>query len=494
MHYLMKSDEDSGFDWSLLLAGNRPAEGRLQVTSPFDGSLVAEVDTAGAKHVEDALRIAHQQFSNRDGWIPVDERIGILERTARLMTKEHAQLAMNASLEGGKPLADSQVEVTRAIESLRLAGHELKTNAGEVIPLPSAEAGHGRLAFTQHEPIGVVVAVSAFNHPLNLVVHQVATAVAAGCPVIVKPSEETPLSCLRFVQLLHQAGLSRQWAQVIVTAEIPVAEKLVTDPRVGLFSFIGSPGVGWMLRSKLAPGTRCVLEHGGAAPVILAPDADHQLALRSILKGGFYHAGQVCVSVQRVYVPRDRAESFALDLARQAEALALGNPTDGRTDVGPLIRPREVERVHQWVQQAIDAGATCLSGGKPRNNRFYECTVLLNPPKDARVSQREIFGPVVCVYAYDHLDEAIEAANSLPFAFQGAVFTHDTDTAMHVFRHLDASAVMLNDHTAFRVDGMPFAGLRQSGLGVGGIPYTIRDMQIQKMLVLNSGGREPWNI
>lgn len=489
MRNLMPEDEPSNSPWKMLLAGVSAPEGIVQVTAPFDGSLVAEVETCGAVQVSEALRVAYGQYRDKHQWLPLYERVGILERAARIMTKEHSHLAILASKEGGKPVNDSHVEVTRAIDTVRLAVNELKSHAGEVIPLDSAGIALGRFAFTKFERIGVVVAFSAFNHPLNLVVHQVAAAVAAGCPVIVKPSEETPLSCLRFVQILYRAGLPREWARVVVTADIWLAEKLVTDPRIGLFTFIGSSKVGWMLRSKLAPGTRCVLEHGGAAPVILAEDADRELALSAILDGGFYHAGQDCGPVQRVYVPRNGAREFAQALAVMASELRLGDPTVCRTQVGPLIRRREVSRVDDWVSEAIAGGAICLCGGAPRSETFYECTVLLEPPSDAKVSRMEIFRPVVCIYGYDDLDEAIHSANSLPVAFQGAVFTRDLDLAMRVYHHLDASVVMVNDHTAFRNDGMPFAGLRESGLGVGGMPYSIRDMQVEKMLVLHSRRR-----
>ncbi|MEQ8859164.1 MAG: aldehyde dehydrogenase family protein [Pseudomonadales bacterium] len=476
-----------GTHWTLLLADDLDPEGSMKVIAPYEGELIATVDTCGVAHVDRALQTAYRMYCDRDRWLPPYERTGVLERAARIMTKEHAHLAMLVSREAGKPLTDSHVEVARAIDTIRLAVNEIRTHAGEVIPMGVADPAQDRVAFTTHEPIGVVVAVSAFNHPLNLVVHQVASAVAAGCPVIVKPAPDTPLSCLRFVQMLHQAGLPRSWAQVVTTAAIPVAEKLVTDDRVGMLSFIGSSKIGWMLRSKLSPGTRCALEHGGCAPVILAKDADRELALEAVLKGGFYHAGQVCVSVQRVYVPRGHVQEFAATLARRAGELRLGDPTDSRTQVGPLIRPEEVDRVHSWVMEAVAEGATCLSGGRQRGRSGYECTVLLNPPSTAKVSRLEVFGPVVCVYGYDVLDDAIDEANSVPFAFQGAVFTRDLDLAMHVYRRLDASAVVHNDHSAFRTDGMPFAGLHQSGLGVGGIPFSIREMQVQKMLVMNPG-------
>ena len=264
-----------------------------------------------------------------------------------------------------------------------------------------------RVAFTRKEPIGVVVAVSAFNHPLNLIAHQVAPAVAAGCPVIVKPAEDTPLSCLRFVHILREAGLPEAWCAPLVIEDREVAEKLVTDPRVAFFSFIGSPRVGWYLRSKLAPGTRCALEHGGAAPVILNHDADLDLALPAILKGGFYHAGQVCVSVQRVFAHESIARQFAELLAKKAGHLKVGDPTDDATEVGPLIRKGEVLRVHEWVEEAQAAGAEVLTGGAPVSESCFAPTVLFDPPEMARVSTEEVFGPVVCVYPFVELDEAI---------------------------------------------------------------------------------------
>ena len=478
----------------LLVAERAEPAGLLRVTAPWDRAPIGAVETGDASHVDAALGTAHALYRDRDAWLALHDRIGMLERAAARMANEHDALTLLATREGGKPLCDTEVEVTRAIDGIRLCIDTLRTEAGRVVPMGATAAGAGRLAFTQKEPIGVVVAVSAFNHPLNLIVHQVAAAVAAGCPVIVKPAEDTPLSCLRFVQILHAAGLPAGWCQAVVPENLAIAERLVTDSRVGFFSFIGSARVGWMLRSRLAPGTRCALEHGGVAPVILADDFDPELALAAICKGGFYHAGQVCVSVQRVFAPRLKAREFAEALAERAAGLKIGDPTLPDTEVGPLIREAEVTRVGDWVREAIGAGAECLYGGpaddglinESINKSCYPCTVLFDPPADAKVSTEEVFGPVVCVYPYDDPDEAIDAANSLPFAFQAAVFTRSIDTAMRIFRRLDASAVMVNEHTAFRVDGMPFAGLKQSGLGVGGIPFTMADMQVDKMLVVKS--------
>ena len=474
-------------DFPLLVAGDAEPAGSLDVRSPYDGALLGRVATGGVDHVEHGLSEAHATFRDRDGWLPVPKRISILKRAAELMEDRAEDLALLAASEGGKPLLDSRVEVTRAIDGVRLCVEALRGEAGTGIALGTTPASAGRQAFTHKEPIGVVVAVSAFNHPLNLIVHQVGPAVAAGCPVIIKPAADTPLSCLAFVEILRDAGLPSSWCQAIVTGDNATAEALVTDSRVGFFSFIGSARVGWMLRSKLAPGVRCALEHGGAAPAIIGASADTDATLASLLKGGFYHAGQVCVSVQRVFVPRSMSRRIAEQLAAAADRLAVGDPTLETTEVGPLIRHREVDRVAEWVDEAVAGGATLLCGGKRISDSCYSPTVLLDPPNDAKVSQLEVFGPVVCVYGYEQIEDAIASANALPTAFQAAVFTQELDEAIDVSQRLDASAVMVNDHTAFRDDVMPFAGLRESGLGVGGIPYTFEDMQIDKMVVVKSG-------
>ncbi|NNL10855.1 MAG: aldehyde dehydrogenase family protein, partial [Pseudomonadales bacterium] len=317
-----------------------------------------------------------------------------------------------------------------------------------------------------------------------LIVHQVGAAVAAGCPVIVKPARNTPLSCFRLVKILREAGLPEAWCQVAIPEATDLATALVTDPRVAFFSFIGSAKVGWMLRSKLADGTRCALEHGGVAPVIIEQSANLERALPAILKGGFYHAGQVCVSVQRVYVPNAILKNFSSRLAEAAQQLVVGDSLDDKTEVGPLIEAAEVERIHNWISEAVEQGAQLLCGGKTLTNNCYQPTVLVNPPATAKVSTEEIFGPLVCVYGYDDVEQAIEAANGLDVAFQAAVFTQDVDRAFSLYGKLDAATVMINDHTAFRQDNMPFAGLRHSGLGVGGIGHTISDMQIEKLMVL----------
>ena len=472
--------------WPLLVPGAKGDPEPVEVDAPFDGSVIAEVETGGADVVERALAAAHRLYRDRDSWIPTPRRIEILGRAAELMQQRRDELAVEAAREGGKPLIDSRVEVDRAIDGVRTCAELLRAQASQGIPMDINPASTGRLAFTRHEPIGVVVAFCAFNHPVNLIVHQVCPAVAAGAPFIVKPAEATPLSCMRVVSILHEAGLPQQWGQAMLASDLDVAGRLVSDPRVGFFTFIGSARVGWMLRSRLAPGTRCALEHGGAAPVVVAEDADLDEAIPLLAKGGFYHAGQVCVSVQRVFAHRSVARELATRLATAAGALVVGDPVSADTEVGPLIRPAEVDRVGEWVDEARDKGGQILTGGQALSERSYAPTVILDPPDDARVSTLEVFGPVVCVYSYDDEDEAVARANSLPYSFQAAVFTRSLDTALRVTRRIDAAAVMVNDHTAFRVDWMPFAGFRESGYGIGGIPYTLHEMQVEKMIVIRS--------
>lgn len=429
----------------------------IEVRAPFDGAPVGTAATATAAEVEQALATGRREA-----------------------------LARQAAHEGGKPYRDSLVEVDRGIDGIRSCVEVLRTDAGRVIPMGLNATSAARVAFTQHEPIGVVVGVAAFNHPFNLVVHQVAPAVAVGAPVIVKPAAATPLSCRAVVELFHEAGLPPEWAQMVLPESHELATRMVADPRVAFFSFIGSAAVGWQLRAQLAPGTRCALEHGGVAPVIVAADADLDMALPRLARGSFWHAGQACVGVQRVFADRRIAADVAAGIARLGDRMVIGDPLLESTEVGPLIRHSECERVGRWVDAAVEGGGRLLSGGRRISASCYANTVLLDPPRDADVTCKEVFGPVVCVYGHDDIDAAIAQANELTYSFQAAVFTSHIDTAMHCYRHLDGTAVMVNENTLFRVDWMPFAGARQSGHGVGGIPFTMHEMQIEKMMVWRS--------
>jgi len=456
----------------------------LTVVQAFDRAPIADVPYDDAAALERKLSAAQRVFKNRDGWLQPHERITILRKLAALMEAKRDHLALQIAREGGKPLPDAIVETTRAIDGVHNAADELRNFAGREIPMGLSAAAENRWAFTTREPIGIVAAISAFNHPLNLIVHQVAPAIAVGCPVIIKPASTTPLSCLEFVAMVHEAGLPEPWCQSFLPDGNELAEALVTDPRVAFLSFIGSARVGWSLHAKLAHGARSALEHGGVAPAIVDRSADLAKIIEPIVKGGYYHAGQVCVSTQRIFVHNAIADDFTQALIARVEKLRTGDPTLKDTEVGPLIQPREADRVAEWIEEAVKGGAQCATGGKRLSETTLQPTVLLDPASDARVTTQEVFGPVVAVYRYGKLDEAIARANSLPTAFQASVFAQDIDIAMRAANRLDASAVMINDPTAFRTDWMPFAGRRESGYGTGGIPYTMRDMSQEKMILM----------
>ena len=456
---------------------------KLKVRSPYDGHLIKEVDLDDETRIEQALTTAEELEQKKP--LPIPERIFILNKTADLVEAKAEEFARQSAEEGGKPLIDSRIELTRAVQGIREAANSIGQLTGHEIPMNLTPSSMNRMAFTTREPIGIVAAISAFNHPFNLIVHQVIPGVAVGCPVIVKPARTTPLSCLNLVNCLYEAGLPKEWVQVII-CKGSQAEKIATDPRVSFLTFIGSGKVGWGLRSKLAEGARCALEHGGAAPVIVEPDADVDDALPLLAKGGFYHAGQVCVSVQRIFVHEDIVESFSSKLVAIAKNLVVGDPTDEKTEVGPLIEEGEVDRIHNWVEEAKAAGGKILTGGNKIGKTCYEPTVILNPPYDINVSQCEIFGPVINIYSYKNRNEAIKFANDVPFSFQAAVFTSDINAALESAKDLNAAAIMINDHTAFRVDWMPFAGRKSSGLGVGGILPSMIEMTEEKLIVFRS--------
>ena len=457
----------------------------LKVNSPYDGHLIAEVDMNDASQAENVLETAYRLAKDLDKALPAYKRIEILEKTADLVEARSEEFACQAAEEGGKPLADSRIEIARGVEGIREAVKCISQLTGHEIPMNLTPSSMNRMALTIREPIGVVMAVSAFNHPFNLIVHQVIPAVAVGCPVIVKPAGSTPLSCLSLVKCLYESGLPEEWCQALI-CENNIAEKILTDSRVSFFTFIGSGAVGWKLHSKLAPGTRCALEHGGAAPVIVDYDADLEDSLPLLAKGGFYHAGQVCVSVQKVYVHESIADEFSRKLVKMAEKLVVGDPLSEKTEVGPLIREKEVERVDQWVQEAKKEGGKILTGGKKIGATCYAPTVILNPSDTARVSTSEIFGPVIVIYPFKDRLEAIERANNSPFSFQAAVITKNIDTALDTAKRINATTVMVNDHTAFRVDWMPFGGRKASGIGMGGMLHSMMEMTEEKMLVIRS--------
>ncbi len=459
----------------------------ITVKSPFDNSVVGTVKKRTKEEAEKELEKAYALSKNKTNHLQHYEKVAILEKLAVLVTEQSEEFAILIAKEGGKPLFDAKIEVARAVDGIKLAIKEMMhVFHGEEIPMGFTKASENRLAFTTREPIGVVLAISAFNHPLNLIVHQVVPAIAAGCPVIVKPAGTTPLSAQKFVELVHKAGLDKDMC-VFFPCGIPVAEFLVSDKRISFFSFIGSSEIGWYLRNKLNPGTRYSLEHGGVAPVIVDKNIDDiDTVVASIVRGAYYHAGQVCISTKRVYIHKYMMKEMSSKIAEAVSKLRVGDPTLIETEVGPLISEKEVNRVENWVNEAIAEGATLLSGGKKISSTLFEATLLLEPSKTSKVSVDETFGPVLCLYSYESIDDAISWANSLDVPFQSAVFSNNINIITKAYKELEASAVIVNDHSAFRVDWMPFAGRRSAGHGIGGIGHTMMEMTQHKMIVLKS--------
>jgi len=456
----------------------------LEVKNPWDQKVLQKISFQNSKDIEKILELAKKNSLKKGLDFNQIRRIDVLENFFKIISSNIDELAILASSEGGKPIKDSIIEIERGAEGVKSAIEIIKSDSGNVIPMNINKASERRIAFTQKEPIGVVLAVSAFNHPFNLIIHQIIPAIAVGCPVIVKPSEDTPLSCLKIIEMLYEAGLPQDKCFFVMPENLELASKLVSDERIDFFSFIGSAKVGWMLRSKLSAGTRCALEHGGMAPTFVTQSADLDLSSKLLIRGGFYHAGQVCVSVQRVFIHKKIFDDFLDLFTKNLENFKIGDPLNKKTDIGPLIRPGEVERVHSWIKEAEKDGAKLLAGGQKISETSYDKTILLNPSDSSTISKNEVFGPVVCIYAYDDFDKTIEKANSTDVSFQASIFSNEIKEVLNFYDKINASAVFHNDHTAFRVDWMPFAGLKHSGYGVGGIKYTMEDMQIDKMLIL----------
>jgi glyceraldehyde-3-phosphate dehydrogenase (NADP+) len=392
------------------------------------------------------------------------------------------ELTSMLALEAGKPRKVGRAEVERAIFNLRNASEEAQRIEHEFIPLDLLPAGTGRWGIVRRVPIGAVLAMTPFNFPLNLVAHKVAPALAAGNSIVQKPSPRTPICSLILAEIAREAGVPPGAVNVISCPNERV-ESLVADERFKLFTFTGTGEVGWRLKTR-AGKKRVLLELGGNAGVIVHSDADVDAAAERCVRGGFSYSGQSCISVQRIFVHRPALDRFLTSLVDRARALNVGNPLDEKTDIGPLINREALERVESWVNEAVAGGANVLTGGR-REQSIYYPTVLTNTRPQMRVNCAEVFGPVVTVEPYDSFEKALEQVNDSPYGLQVGVFTRDLKAAFHAFESLDVGGVIVNDVPSFRVDHMPYGGIKDSGLGREGARYAIEEMTERKLLVLN---------
>jgi acyl-CoA reductase-like NAD-dependent aldehyde dehydrogenase len=468
-------------DRKLFVAGDWIETGDwIEVRSPYSGEVVGRVAKGGTEETRRAIDAAEQAL--RDP-LPAHKRAEILVKVVAGIARRHDEIARQISDEAGKPLKAARVEASRAMSTYTFAAVEARKLAGEMVPMDAAQAGEGKLAFTLRRPIGVVGAISPFNFPLNLVAHKLAPALAAGCPVVLKPATQTPLSALLLAELEDEAGLPPGWLSVVVGPSAEIGDVLVEDERVKAITFTGSGAVGWGLAARAAR-KKVNLELGNATPVIVTADADIEAAATAMAAHAFSFAGQSCISVQRLYVERPAYDRFVEAFVPKVEALKIGDPADEETDVGPVIDEDARERILEWIAEARDGGAEILAGGEERDGLIAP-TVLAGASPELKVSCEEVFGPVVTVNAFDSLDEAIELANSTRYGLQAGVFTSRLDTAMRAGQELEFGGVIVNEAPTFRTDQMPYGGVKDSGNTREGPAYAVRELTEERLVVIN---------
>jgi acyl-CoA reductase-like NAD-dependent aldehyde dehydrogenase len=465
-----------------LVRGREVRTGRTYaVRSPYDDATVAAVDRAGPGEIEEAIAAAAEAFETTRH-MPSWQRAEVLERVSAAIAEQREDLARTIVLEGGKPVKHARLEVERAAFTFKVAAEEAKRIYGELVPLDWLPGNEGRIAHVRRVPLGPIAGITPFNFPLMLVAHKVAPALAAGNPIVIRPASQTPVSSLKLARLVLDAG----WPEdgiAVVPSSTDDARPLVEDDRIKLLTFTGSPAVGWSLKGR-AGRKRVTLELGGNAPVIVDADADLGFAAERIAWGATVQSGQSCISVQRVYVHGDVYDDFVPQLVERMGALRAGDPLDDDTDVGPLIDDSAAERVDEWVREALEQGARALAGGD-RDGRLWQPTVLADVREEMRVSCQEAFAPLVGVFRFEDVDDAIRAAGTSDFGLQAGLFTNDMRVVDRAFDRIEVGGLIVNDVPTFRVDHMPYGGVKQSGFGREGLRYAIEEMTELKLVTFN---------
>jgi acyl-CoA reductase-like NAD-dependent aldehyde dehydrogenase len=464
-------------DHALRVGGERVETGDwTEVRSPYSREVVGRIAKGSA---DDARRAVDAAAGALAEPLPAHERARILDDVARLLAERHEDAARTISAEAGKPMKAARVEAQRAVSTFTFAAVAARTLAGETIPMDASPAGAGKLAFTLRVPVGVVGAISPFNFPLNLVAHKVAPALAAGCPVVLKPASATPLSALFLADLEEEAGLPPGWLNVVSGPSSDIGDVLVADERVRLITFTGSGDVGWSLAQR-APRKRVKLELGNATPAIVAVDAPDDAAGK-LAANAFSFAGQSCISVQRIYVAEARWDSFVADFVERVEQLVVGDPADEQTDVGPVIDEGERDRILDWIGSSR---GEVLAGGDTTDEGLIRPTVLANPGLDDKVQCEEVFGPVVTLTPVASLDDAVAQANATRYGLQAAIFSQSLDTCMDAARRLEFGSVIVNEAPTFRADQMPYGGVKASGNTKEGPAWSVREMTDERLVVI----------
>jgi acyl-CoA reductase-like NAD-dependent aldehyde dehydrogenase len=469
-------------NWGFLLNGEWLTEGEpFEVVSPYDGAVVGTTFWATAEHAESAVKAAQRAFETTRK-MPGFERQRILREISEGIRVRQEEFARLIASEAGKPIRTAREEVNRAVFTFAVAAEEATRIGGEWLPLDWQASAAGRGAIVRRFALGPILAISPFNFPLNLVAHKVAPAIAAGCTIVLKPAPKTPLTSLLLAEVIAKSGWPKGAFNVLNLANSD-AERLVTDDRLKMLSFTGSGPVGWALKAKSGK-KRVALELGGNAAVIVHSDWPAEDAADRCVAGGYAYAGQTCVSVQRIFVHRDVEERFLARLVDGVQKLKMGDPLDESTDVGPMINEDAARRAASWIDEAARAGAKIATGGK-RTGSFLEPTVLTHTRPDMKVSCQEVFAPVVTVETYDDFDDAIRRINDSPFGLQAGLFTRDARLLFRAFEELEVGGVIAGDMSSFRIDHMPYGGVKESGMGREGVRYAIEEMTEPRILVLN---------
>lgn len=463
-----------GGDW-------RTGDEVLPVDFPYDNSIAGEIYLASEQDLEDAMAAAQRGFELARQ-LPGHRRTEILQNLHRQMTERFDELVEALIMEGGKNRKTAIGETIRALQTIWVSSEEARRMGGEVFSIDWTPAGENRQGFTKRVPIGTVLGITPFNYPLNLACHKLGPAMAVGNSIIIKPAEVTPLSSLILGEMILEAGYPPE-AVSVVNCLGPQAEMMVTDPRVAMLSFTGSASVGWMLKNK-AGQKKVALELGGNAGVIVHEDADIDLAVEKVRTGGFANAGQNCISVQRVLLHRAIYEDFCDKLIPAVHGLKVGDPREADTDIGPMIRLRDAERAESWIQEAINGGAEALIRGE-QNGTMMHPSILASVEREMKVACEEVFAPVLILMPYEEWDEAVATINDTPYGLQAGIFTRDIKRVMDAWDRIEVGGLQVNEVSTFRVDHMPYGGVKASGFGREGVKYTMEEMTEIRLMVLN---------
>lgn len=463
------------------------ANSDLSVTDKYTGSVATRVALADAGVIDEAIAAA-VEAAEACRRMPAFVRAGVLRHVVRRLQERHEELARILAIEAGKPIRDARGEVTRGIDTFRIAAEEAVRLCGEYLPLDISARAEGYEAIWKRVPVGPCSFIAPFNFPINLAAHKIAPAIAVGCPFVLKPASLTPVGALILGEILTETELPAG-AFSILPCRREGADRFTTDERLRLLSFTGSPEVGWALKAK-AGRKKVVLELGGNAACIVDRDVDASYAVQRLIVGAFYQSGQSCIGVQRILIHETIYEGLKAKLIDAAVKLTAGNPLNDETFLGPMITEDEARRVESWVNEAVARGAKVLCGGT-RNGSFVDATLVEHVPDDVPLACREVFGPVANLEPFETFEAACHRVNDSVFGLQAGVFTNNLDAAFYAFNELEVGAVVINDVPSFRVDSMPYGGVKDSGLGREGIRFAIEDMTERRLLVLNRVGRRP---